>query len=198
MCYIAQRGTDTIMSTKVNRKETLDSIQANVQDKNMVKHMLATEAIMRVLAKKLGEDEEEWGLTGLLHDIDIELVEGDMNSHSKLGADIARELGGSEAMAHAILCHNEAHGIPRETKLDKALFCADPLSELITAATLVRPDKLSGLTTKSVMKRFREKRFAAGVNREQLLSCQEIGLQLEEFINLGIEAMKSIASELKL
>jgi len=182
----------------MNRKEILDSVRANVQDKNMVKHMLATEAIMRVLAKKLGEDEDKWGLTGLLHDIDIELVEGDMKSHSKLGADIARELGASEKMAHAILCHNEAHGIPRETKLDKALFCADPLSGLITAAALVRPDKLGGLTAKSVMKRFREKRFAAGVNREQVLSCQEIGLELEEFITLSIEAMKGIASELGL
>ena len=186
------------MSTKVDRNEALDSIQTNVQDKNMVRHMLATEAIMRALAKKLGEDEEGWGLTGLLHDIDVELVEGDMSSHSKLGADLARELGASETMAHAILCHNEAHGIPRETKLDKALFCADPLSGFITAAALVRPDKLSGLTTKSVMKHFNEKRFAAGVNREQLLSCQEVGLELEEFITIGIEAMKGIASALGL
>jgi len=182
----------------MNRDEILDSIRANVQDKNMVKHMLATEAIMRALAKKFGEEEEEWGLTGLLHDIDVELVEGDMNSHSKLGADIARELGASEEMAHAILCHNEAHGIPRETKLDKALFCADPLSGLITAAALIRPDKLTGLTARSVMKRFREKRFAAGVNREQVLSCQEIGLELEGFIALGLEAMKGIASKLEL
>jgi predicted hydrolase (HD superfamily) len=101
-------------------------------------------------------------------------------------------------MAHAILCHNEAHGVLRETKLDKALFCADPLSGLITAAALVRPDKLSGLTTKSVMKRFREKSFAAGVNREQVAQCQKIGLELEEFISLGIEAMKGIASEVGL
>ena len=164
----------------------------------MIKHMLATEAIMRALAKKLREDEEEWGITGLIHDIDMELVEGDMSSHSKLGADIAQELGASETMAHAILCHNEAHGVPRETKLDKALFCTDPLSGLITAAALVCPDKLSGLTTKSVMKRFREKSFAAGVNREQVAQCQEIGLELEEFISLGIDAMKGIASELLL
>jgi putative nucleotidyltransferase with HDIG domain len=186
------------MISRPNRDEILDSIHGNVQDKNMIKHMLATEAIMRALAKKLGEDEEEWGITGLIHDIDMELVEGDMSSHSKLGADIAQELGASETMAHAILCHNEAHGVPRETKLDKALFCADPLSGLITAAALVRPDKLSGLTTKSVMKRFREKSFAAGVNREQVAQCQEIGLELEEFIGLGIEAMKGIASELGL
>jgi len=186
------------MRSRPNRDEILDSIHGNVQDKNMVKHMLATEAIMRALAGKLGEDEKEWGITGLIHDIDMELVEGDMNSHGKLSADIAQELGATETMAHAILCHNEAHGVPRETKLDKALFCADPLSGLITAAALVRPDKLSGLTTTSVMKRFREKSFAAGVNREQVAQCQEIGLELEEFISLGIEAMKGIASELEL
>jgi putative nucleotidyltransferase with HDIG domain len=186
------------MTSRPNRDEILDSIYGNVQDKNMIRHMLATEAIMRTLAKKLGEDEEEWGITGLIHDIDVDLVEGDMSSHSKLGADIARELGANETMVHAILCHNEAHGVPRETKLDKALFCADPLSGLITAAALVRPDKLSGLTTKSVMKRFREKSFAAGVNREQVTQCQEIGLELEEFIGLGIEAMEGIASDLQL
>jgi putative nucleotidyltransferase with HDIG domain len=186
------------MKSRLDREEILDSIHANVQDKNMIKHMLATEAIMRGLARRLGEDEEEWGITGLIHDIDVELVEGDMSSHSKLSADIAQELGASETMAHAILCHNEAHGVPRETKLDKALFCADPLSGLITAAALVRPDKLSGLTTKSVMKRFREKSFAAGVNREQVVQCQEIGLELEEFISLGIEAMKGIAPQLEL
>ena len=186
------------MKSNLKREGILDSIYDNVQDKNMIKHMLATEAIMRALAKKLGENEEEWGITGLIHDIDMELVEGDMSSHSKLGADIAQELGANETMVHAILCHNEAHGVPRETKLDKALFCADPLSGLIAAAALVRPDKLSGLTTKSVMKRFREKSFAAGVNREQVAQCQEIGLELEEFINLGIEAMKGIASQLEL
>jgi len=186
------------MTSKPNRDEILGSIHGNVQDKNMIRHMLATEAIMRALAKKLGENEDEWGITGLIHDIDVELVEGDMSSHSKLGADIARELGAGETMVHAILCHNEAHGVPRETKLDKALFCADPLSGLITAAALVRPDKLSGLATKSVMKRFREKSFAGGVNREQVAQCQEIGLELEEFISLGIEAMQGIASELGL
>lgn len=186
------------MTSQLNRDEILDSIHGNVQDRNMIKHMLATEAIMRALAGKLGEDEEEWGLTGLIHDIDMELVEGDMSSHSRLSADIAKELGASAAMTHAILCHNEAHGVPRETKLDKALFCADPLSGLITAAALVRPDKLSGLTSKSVMKRFREKSFAAGVNRQQVALCQEIGLDLEEFMALGIEAMQGIASELGL
>ena len=181
------------------REEVLDSVKANVENENLIKHMLATEAVMRALARRLGEDEEEWGLTGLLHDIDVELTEGDMSQHSKLGADLARELGASEAMSHAILSHNEAHGAPRETKLDKALFCADPLTGLITAGALVRPDKkLAGLEGKSVRKRFKEKSFAAGANREQIALCSELGLELDEFIELGLEAMKGIAPSLGL
>jgi len=182
----------------MKRAEFLNSITANIQDKNTIKHMLATEAIMKALAKKLGENEEEWGLTGLIHDIDLELVGGDLNTHGKLGADIARELGASEEMAHAILSHNEMHGVPREAKLDKALFCVDPLAGLITACALVRPDKLNGMNTKSVIKHFRQPRFAAGVSREQIASCRELELELEEFITLGIKAMQDIASELDL
>ena len=183
----------------MTRKEVLDSINENVENKNLVKHMLATEAIMRALARHLDEDEEEWGLTGLLHDIDVELTGGDMSSHSKLGADLAKELGASEAMTHAILCHNEAHGVPRETKLDKALFCVDPLTGLITAAALVRPNKkLAGLEAKSVLKRFKEKSFAAGANREQIALCSEIGLELGEFVELGLKAMQEISSDLGL
>ncbi len=183
----------------MTREEVLDSVKANVENKNLVRHMLATEAVMRTVAGRLGEDGEEWGLTGLLHDIDVELTEGDMSSHSKLGADLAREMGASEAIVHAILCHNEAHGIPLETKLDRALFCIDPLTGLISAAALVRPDKkLAGVEAKSVRKRFKEKSFAAGANREQIASCHEIGLELDEFIELGLEAMKGIASDLGL
>ncbi|MBA7616421.1 hypothetical protein ES703_23717 [subsurface metagenome] len=183
----------------MEREEALDSIKANVENGNLVKHMLATEAIMRALARRFGEDEEEWGLTGLLHDIDVELTEGDMTSHSKLGADLAQELGASETMAHAILCHNERHGVSCETNLEKSLFCTDPLTGLITAAVLVRPDKkLAGLEAKSVRKKFKEKSFAAGANREQIALCSEIGLELDEFIELGLEAMKGIAADLGL
>ncbi len=183
----------------MKREEVLDSIKANVENANLIKHMLATEAIMRELARRLGEDEEEWGLTGLLHDIDMELTGGDMSQHSKLGADLAKELGASEAMAHAILCHNEAHGVLLETKLDKALFCTDPLTGLIVAAALVRPDKkLAGLEAKSVIKKFKEKGFAAGANREQISQCSELGLELNEFIERGLEAMKGIAADLGL
>ena len=181
------------------RKEVFDSVEAQVENVNLVKHMLATEAIMRALARRLGEDEEEWGLTGLMHDIDMELTEGDMNTHSKLGADLAREMGAGEAMVQAVLCHNEAHGIERETMLDKALFCADPLTGLITAAALVHPDKqLAGLEAKAVIKKMKQKSFAAGVDRQQISQCSEIGLELSEFIELGLEAMKGIAEDLGL
>ncbi len=183
----------------MTREEALDSIKANVENENSIKHMLATEAIMRALAKRLGEDEEEWGLTGLLHDIDVELTQGDMHTHSKLGADLVGELGVNKAVVHAILCHNEAHGIPRETKLDKALFCVDPLTGLITAAALVRPDKkLASLEAKSVIKKFKQKGFAAGANRQQIAQCSEIGIEFDQFIELGLMAMQAIAADLGL
>ena len=183
----------------MNRKEALDSVKENVESKNLIKHMLATEAIMRALARRLGEDEEEWGLTGLLHDIDVELTGGDMSSHSRLGADLARELGAGDAIAHAILTHNSAHGVPCQAKLDKALYCADPLTGLIIAAALIRPDKkLAGLEAKSVQKRFKEKRFAPGADREQISSCSELGLEFDEFIELGLTAVKGIADTLGL
>ena len=183
----------------MNRQEAIESIRENVENENLVKHMLATEAIMRALAKRMGGDENEWGMAGLLHDIDVELTEGDMKSHSKLGADLARDLGASEAIANAILCHNEMHGVAPETEMEKALFCADPLTGLITAAVLVRPDKkIDSLEPKSVRKRFKEKHFAAGASREQIARCTDIGLELDEFIAIGVAAMKEIGPQLGL
>jgi putative nucleotidyltransferase with HDIG domain len=183
----------------MTREEALNSVRDNVKNENSVKHMLATEAIMQALAERLGEDKGEWGLAGLLHDIDMELTGGDMSSHGKIGADMVREMGASEAIIHAILAHNEALGFPREMKLDKALFCTDPLTGLITAAALVRPDKkLASVEVKSVRKRFKEKSFAAGANREQIATCSELDLELEEFIELGLKAMQEIAEELGL
>ena len=183
----------------MDRQEAIESIRENVENQNLIKHMLATEAIMRSLAQRMGGDEAEWGLAGLLHDIDVELTDGDMTSHSKLGADLARDLGASDAVARAILCHNDMHGITPQTDMEKALFCADPLTGLITAAVLVRPDKSIGnLEAKSVRKRFKEKSFAAGANREQIARCSDIGLELDEFIEIGVTAMQGIAPELGL
>jgi len=183
----------------MDREEALDSIYANVENENLIKHMLATEAVMRAMAVQLGEDEEAWGLAGLLHDIDVELTEGDMSTHSKLGADLVREMGVGEEIVHAILCHNEAHGVPLESKMDRALFCVDPLTGLITAAALILPDKaLASLKVKSVRKRFKEKSFAAGANREQIATCSDLGIELDDLIELGVSAMQGIAPSLGL
>ncbi|HEY92067.1 MAG TPA: HDIG domain-containing protein [Dehalococcoidia bacterium] len=183
----------------MDREEALDSIYANVENENLIKHMLATEAVMRAMAVQLGEDKEAWGLAGLLHDIDVELTEGDMSTHSKLGADLVREMGVGEEIVHAILCHNEAHGVPLESKMDKALFCVDPLTGLITAAALILPDKaLASLKVKSVRKRFKEKSFAAGANREQIATCSDLGIELDDLIELGVSAMQGIAPSLGL
>jgi len=171
----------------MNREEALQAVRQNIKNENLVKHMLATEAIMRALAKRFGENEEEWGLSGLLHDIDLELIADDMTIHSKRSAEMAKQLGASDAVCHAILCHNGRHGEPFQTMMDKALFCADPLTGLITAGALVRPEKkLAFVEAKSIRKRFKEKSFAAGANREHIAKCSDIGLELDDFIALGL------------
>ncbi len=183
----------------MERKYALLAVEANIENDNTVKHMLATEAIMRALAERFGEDEEQWALTGLLHDIDVELTEDDPKSHSTLGADMARDMGAGETIAKAILCHNEMHGVPCETLMEKTLYCCDPLTGLITASVMIRPDKkIAGLTVDSLKKRYKEKRFAAGASREQIALCIEIGLELDEFLAIGLEAMQSIADDLGL
>lgn len=183
----------------VSREEAIGAIESSVESTNLIKHMLATEAIMRALAVKLGEDEETWGLTGLLHDIDVELTGGDAARHSLRGAEMAMELGASQEMADAILRHNEAHGVPLTTKLDRALFCCDPLTGLITAGAMVMPDKkLATLKVKSVRKRFKEKSFAAGASREQMALCSDLGIELDEFIEIGVVAMRAVAESLGL
>ncbi|MDO8490877.1 MAG: HDIG domain-containing protein [Dehalococcoidia bacterium] len=183
----------------MTRDEALAAVQANVKNQNLIKHMLATEAIMKTLARKLGQDEGEWGLAGLLHDIDIELTNADLSVHGRPGAEMAGKLGASPQVVHAILCHNEALGAPRASLLDKALYCIDPLTGLVTAGALIRPDKkLAGLQVQSLKKRFGEKRFAAGANREQIAACSELGIQLDAFMALGIEAMQGIAGQLGL
>ena len=96
----------------MNREVALNAVRQNIKNENLVRHMLAVEAIMRALARRFGENEEEWGLSGLLHDIDLELIGDDMKIHSKRGEEMVKQLGASDAICHAILCHNEAHGEP--------------------------------------------------------------------------------------
>ncbi len=185
----------------MNREEALSLIKKYVENKNSIKHMLALEAIMRALARKLGKDEEEWGLAGLIHDIDMEIVDYKNNpkEHGAVGAKILQEHGVEQTIVNAVLAHNEETGKERETLMEKAIYAADPLTGLIVASALVLPDKkINNLDVKSIRKRFKEKAFARGANRETIISCHEIGIDLDDFIAIGLEAMKSISKDLEL
>lgn len=185
----------------MNREEALKLIRQYVKNENSIKHMLATEAIMIALAKHLGENEETWSLAGLLHDLDMEINDyrKEPEKHGIIGAEMLEKLGVEKIIIEAIRAHNEATGKGRETPIEKAIFCTDPLTGLIVAATLVLPSKkLADLTPESVLNRFKEKSFAKGANRQIIVACSEIGLTLEEFIKIGLGAMQAISDQLGL
>ncbi len=184
----------------MNREEALIILKQNLQTENLIKHSLAVEAIMRALALRFNEDAERWGITGLLHDIDYNKVRDDMKQHSLLGAEMLKELGFDEEICEAVKTHNEAHGIEPSSLLGKALYVADPISGLIIASTLVLPTKkLKNLTAENILNRFKEKKFAAGANREIIAKCEElIGLPLKEFTEIALKAMQGISEELSL
>jgi len=183
----------------LTRDELLVEVEKRIKTKNLLKHILAVEAIMKRLARHFGEDEERWGAAGLLHDIDYEETKDDPDRHSILSGEIAREFGFDQEIVDAVKAHNEKHGFLRDTRMAKALYSADPLTGLIVASALVSPEKkLSGIDPDFVLHRMGEKSFARGANREAIKACSELGLDLREFIALGLEAMQGIHEELGL
>ena len=183
----------------MNREQALNLVKSKIQNQNLIKHCLAVEACMQVLAKYFDEDQEKWGLTGLLHDIDYEETKNSPEKHSIVGAEMLEKMGLDKEIIEAIKTHNEIHGIEPETKMAKALFSVDPLTGLIVAATLVMPDKkISNLTVKNILNRFKVKSFAKGANREIIKKCEDIGLDLKEFIDICLRAMQGISRELGL
>ncbi|MCD6233278.1 HDIG domain-containing protein [bacterium] len=184
----------------MKREEALKLLKENIKNQNLVKHCLAVEAAMRALARHFKEDEERWGICGLLHDIDYEKTKSNPELHSKIGSEMLRDLGFDDEICEAVLTHNEAHGIEPKTLMGRALYCVDSLTGLIVAATLVLPSKkLKDLTVKSILRRFKEKAFARGVNRSEIAKSQEyLNLSLEEFVNITLQAMQGISGELGL
>jgi uncharacterized protein len=183
----------------LERDAVLAEVEARVANENLRRHMLATEAIMRAVAAQLGEDPEIWGLAGLAHDLDAEETDDDFTRHGAVAAARLRELGLPDDAAHAVAAHNPATGVTAAGRMDVALIAADQLSGLITAAALIRPEKdLAGVKVKSVRKRYREGAFARGVDRESIARCEELGLELDQFIALGLEAMQGVAPALGL
>lgn len=184
----------------ITRERALE-LTRRLKNKNSQKHLLATEAIMRALARYFGENEEIWGLSGLLHDIDMEDqgAVSDMSLQGKLASEELEKLGVHKVILGAIRAHNEKTGEPRDSLIKKAIYAADPLAGLIVATALILPSKkLSDMTVERVLKRFKEKSFARGANRQVIKSCEEFGLDLEKFIEIGLLAMQKISKDLGL
>jgi putative nucleotidyltransferase with HDIG domain len=186
------------------RDEALALVHEYTHSDSLRKHMLAVEAAMRAYARRLGEDQELWGLTGLVHDFDYERFPNDVHSptqeHPSEGVRILRERGWPEEALEAILGHAQYTGTPRRTPLAKALFAVDELTGMVTATALVRPSKsVNEVDTRSVRKKLKDKTFARGVSREDIaLGAAELGVEMDEHIEFVIEAMKGVAGDLGL
>ncbi len=183
----------------MDRSEALSIVQEYVKNQNLINHMFAVEAAMRFYARKQGEDEELWGLTGLLHDFDWE-IHPTLEEHPQAGAPILRQRGVPEEIIRAILSHADHTGVPRETPMQKALYACDEITGLVTAVALVRPSRsLYDLTSSSVKKKWKDKAFAAGANRDEISrATKEFGLDLWEHTDNVILAMRGIAPVLGL
>lgn len=185
----------------MEREQALALLKRHVTAPNMIKHCLASEAVMRALAAKLGRDVELWGLAGLLHDLDAELTAGDLSRHTHEAARILKESGLPDELIEAVKMHNEAaHGGSKRADLfHKALAAAETVTGLITAVALVYPDKkLASVKASSVVKRMKDKRFAASVDRGIIMECEDLGMGLAEFVELALAAMRGVAPELGL
>lgn len=166
----------------------------------MINHCLASEAVLRALAEKLGRDPDQWGLAGLLHDIDVEITDGDPKRHALEAIPILEEAGMDAESIEAIKLHNEeATGLPRTEEFHHALAAGETITGLIVATTLVYPDKkIASVKSKSVVKRMKAKAFAASVNRDTIRECELIGIPLPEFAELAVNAMREISDEIGL
>jgi putative nucleotidyltransferase with HDIG domain len=169
------------------------------ESQSLRKHALAVEACMRACARKLGGDEELWGLVGLIHDFDYERYPS-AEDHPFRGSEILQQRGYSEEVRRAILSHAQYSGVPRVTPMEKALFACDELAGFITAVALVKPAKsLAEVDARSVRKKMKDKAFARSVNRDDIINgAADLGVDLDEHITFCIDAMKGIARELGL
>jgi len=182
----------------MERSAALDVLTTKVKNKNLVKHCLACEAVLGALAERLDGDVATWRLAGLLHDVDYDQTVNSPETHGVIGAKALEEAGVDPVIVHAVLSH--ADKAPRESLLDKALWCVDPLTGLIVAAALIREEKkLSAIDAQFVLNRMKEKGFARNVSREQIKACEtELDLPLAEFLEISVKAMQGISGELGL
>ncbi len=186
--------------TGISREDALHLLREHMKNERLICHCLASEAIMRKLAGKFGEDPDMWGLSGLLHDIDYEITGEDSAQHGEVGAKLLAEKGVHPEIINAIRKHNaEGLGLERITVFEHALTCAETVTGLIVATALVYPDKkIASVKTKSVTKRMKTAHFARAVSRERIRECESIGIPLSDFVAISLEAMSEISEELGL
>ncbi len=178
--------------------EALDLVKRYVKNEKLIKHMIAVSAIMEKLAEVLNEDSKLWKLVGLLHDIDYELTQNDFSKHGILAVEILKDKLPENALS-AIKAHNEMTGHKDDSKLAIALRAADAVSGLIVATALVMPNKkVSEVKVETLLKKFKQKDFARGVKRDRILECEKLGISLEEFLRIALEAVKNVSPELGL
>lgn len=178
----------------VDRTFAVELLSAHLKNERLRNHCIATEAIMRRVALHLGENAEYWGLCGLLHDLDLDIVGNNMSRHTLETERILKEAGFEQEFIEVVKSHNEAVGRTRALPVEHALAASENISGLIVAAALVLPSKkLSDLKVENVMRRFKEKQFARGADRNIILECEKIGIPLEQFCALALEAMQSIS-----
>ena len=183
----------------MNRETTWGLLTEFTQSESLRKHALAVEACMRAYARKYGEDEEKWAITGLIHDFDYE-QHPSLEEHPFVGAKLLAERGYPEEITRAVLSHARYAGVQRESRMEKTLFACDELAGFITAVAIVKPGKsLAEVDAKSVRKKMKDKAFARGVNREDVIQgAAELGVDLNQHIAFCIEAMKKRAAEIGL
>jgi putative nucleotidyltransferase with HDIG domain len=183
----------------MTRDEALSLVREYVKNENLVKHMLSVEAAMRFYAEKFGEDAEKWSVAGLLHDFDWE-IHPTLEEHPQAGEPILRQRGVPDDIIRAVMSHADHTGVPRQTRMEKALYACDEVTGLITAVALVRPSRsLLDLEASSVKKKWKDKTFAAGANRAEIeKAAAEFGIELWEHVGNVILAMRQIAPELGL
>ena len=180
----------------MNRQDALTLMQEYTKNDALLRHMYAVESAMRAYARKYGEDEEKWGIAGLLHDFDYEMYPT-AEEHPFRGSEILKEKGYADDVRQAIMGHAPHTRVARETLMAKALYACDELCGFIMAASLVRPNKISDLEVSSIKKKLKDKAFARNVNREDITQgCSELGVSIDEHIQFVINAMREIADEL--
>ncbi|SDN51421.1 HDIG domain-containing metalloprotein [Desulfonauticus submarinus] len=181
-----------------SREEAFNFLNQNIKDANLIRHCVATEGVLQILARHFGQDENLWGITGLLHDVDYEFTKETPDLHGlKAGEMLEGKL--PEESIYAIKAHNwEMTKVEPKSELDWALRCGETITGLILAAAYVRPTKLEGMKAKSLKKKMKDKSFAASVNRDTIRECSKLGLELGEFLALAIKGVQNKAKELGL